>query len=898
MASHGPPLLESTTTGTQSHDTARPLHKKRKTRHTAVDWANQTINIQAHAASLSDDPFVLEPIAVVPRSRLPLSWIEPCSTLSQIQHGSLFVADIPVLEAESSKREPSVLAVRLIGDGGLYVVERVKAGIYALSKLVRGIEDGDIFVVLKGWSPLETSLRSVPATAGGDWWEIARIDDPGMESEVSAKRTRFEVSVVFGVSSVVEDVCMKGVSPMDSSESRAQSLAPRLPLERSVSSDARVSTSARMQQLNGVLVSEGVGDGLSLQSPQELLDNLREQYLQALYISKTSLAYFAKGPLTRYRVAFKSSNSEPAKTNDLIDFYRETILTAKKMDLKYRETLPAAIQDAIICVSDEEPCKAKKSKNRKKKLGRNGLYPEEDRFVRRWWKDRSLADLGTSEETFREVEMKKHIADLRLRETQLQILLILETLALEAAGEAKPDKDNSELSHKTQKKTKKLQELKVMLELHLDRLCIWHAVSFEDTSVEAAKASEMSGKKVESDALRDFCTELIIPFYASRLPDKCKSITRKLGVSSAASFSSKQSQAKKVPPPGEPGAADERQAVQKRPRRAFQRVLTDEQSTSQNRPPSLSRSSTTLSHPEARRDSIDPLLPTLSASVRGGIQKAKRAENREVDLIAVSRQHETKLKKVQMLTDQKKELDAAINALRKPNRELVAKDIAEDADKRRGSARKSKNPVRNPLGQGVQVAATPRGGRRKDTVIGLPPLPRRFTQSSAQRKGQALFSDESPKMSSSIRPNSFSGTPSTKDTGVIQETPSRRPAQGIGSYDDAVASVSESPSLSKNQFRVPPQPNPRSTEMLAPSTPVSSRHVDAFHRPDFPVGSKSSIVTETPPPKPSGTVKTTPSTKILSTPVKGSSAQRGTIPVTPEKSIYEQLGWDDDDLVL
>jgi hypothetical protein len=588
------------------------------------------------------------------------------------------------------------------------------------------------------------------------------------------------------------------------------------------------------------------------------------------------------------------------------------------MDLKYRETLPSALKDAILSISDDDS--ALKKRKTKKKLGKNGLYSEEEQFIRKWWKDRALADQGVSTETSREAELKKHIADLRLRETQLQILLILETMALEAAmtGEAKPSENGDGPGKTKSSKPKKSQNLKVMLELHLDRLCIWHAVSFDDIAVsEPVKVYEnndSAGKKLESDAVRDFCTEVIIPFYASRLPDKCKSITRKLGFSSSISPFPKKPPPKHMPRT-EPGTIIERQPSQKHPRRTLQRVLTDEQTASQGRRQSLSRSNTVPS--QAERDSIEPLLPSLSASVRGGIQKAKRVENREVDLDAVARQHETKLKKVQMLMDQKKELDAAIHALRKPNRELVAKDIAEDAVKRRtrtsGSARKPKNPVRNPFGQGVQVAATPKGSRKRDAIIGLPPLPRSMSlHSSTKPKDSTFFGgDGSPQMvipGSTMRPKSFSGDPSSRDDNAIQETPSRRPAQQFRSFDGSgTAGMAEPPLSSGNLFRVPRRPAPRSTEM-APSTPVASRHTNAYQS-NVAAEPISSLVMETPP-KQSLTVpiiqadgpETAADTpvKILGTPVKsaarlGVPATTTTVPVTPEKSIYAHLGWDDDD---
>jgi hypothetical protein len=57
-------------------------------------------------------------------------------------------------------------------------------------------------------------------------------------------------------------------------------------------------------------------------------------------------------------------------------------------------------------------------------MGRNGLYPEEEVFVHRWWKDRILNE-SSAQESSREAESKRQISDLRLRETQLQILFFL-----------------------------------------------------------------------------------------------------------------------------------------------------------------------------------------------------------------------------------------------------------------------------------------------------------------------------------------------------------------------------------------------------------------------------------------------------------------------------------------
>lgn len=959
MASRGSPVvLESVNSLPDAH--ALPPLKKRKTWHPpAKDLGASSIVIrvcrtksylfrlnppltililQAPATSLSDDRYVLNPITLLPRSRVPFSWLDPSSsTLWPVPSGSLFVADIPILENDLRERvEPTVLAVRSTADGGLYVVERVKKGIYAVSRLGPWVQEGDIFVAVKGWSAAavadEQAVRCESPVGDGtvEWWEVARIEEPIVEVDaLSGKGTNIDICVAFF------DQEEDNVLPVESVESQTGSItAPNL--ERSSSTGARMPSIAindTQEQLDA-MVSAGDDD---LQSPQELLDGLRDQYLQALYISKTSLAYFAKGPQTRCRNAFQSTETDSSKTPvDLVNFYREAILPAKKMDLKYKETIPATVRDVMLSVSDDETTQPKKRKSRKKKkLGKNGLYPDEEDLIRRWWKDRSLSENGVAIETSREAEMKKHVADLRLRETQLQILLILETMALESAlpdDAKKQDGGNDENPpDETAKKSKskKLQDLNVVLELHLDRLCIWHAVSFDDLaipeSIKDTENSHLSGKKAESDAVRDFCTEVIVPFYASRLPDKCKLVTRKFGVSS--STTPAKPHAKKTPRrESEFDAKRQLQQLQLqhlKPRRSLQRVLTDEKSAaSQGRHP-LQRSKTAPSKPDSRRESMEPLLPMTSANVRGGIQKAKRVENREVDLNAQAKQHETKLKKVQLLADQKKELDAAIHALRRPNRELVAKDIAEDADKRTtpgggGSSRKQKNPVRNPLGQGVQVMATPKGSRKRDAIFDLPPPPlpinmvRSFPGHLIERSPPPDESDAQMVPGSTVRPSSFSGA-SRRDMGAIQETPTRRPTKP---FESPCLSKSKSTTYTSNTlFRVPNRPSSTQPTEMAPSTPVSSRRIP-IAQPQF-----NSSITETPPRKQQQTAAPVPDptsaapepaaappTAVLSTPVKKGNVQEtpvkknflapgnsSTVPVTPEKSIYEHLGWNDED---
>jgi hypothetical protein len=186
----------------------------------------------------------------------------------------------------------------------LYAVEQVKRGIYALSKLARGVEEGDIFVAVKGWNPStgcgEGTLSDLPlgADSGGEWWQQAKIEDPTSVTPSSAKRAKLDVSLAFNKVAVDArvDVTLKDISPVDSLEQRPSMAPPALPMERSSSSDMQMPFVLHgSRDADGAVFGDVAANGDTQpaepsQSPQELLDAMREHYLQALYISKVCIS--------------------------------------------------------------------------------------------------------------------------------------------------------------------------------------------------------------------------------------------------------------------------------------------------------------------------------------------------------------------------------------------------------------------------------------------------------------------------------------------------------------------------------------------------------------------------------------------------------------------------------
>jgi len=253
---------------------------------------------------------------------------------------------------------------------------------------------------------------------------------------------------------------------------------------------------------------------------------------------KASLAYFAKGPLPRARAAFHLDYDSTLDMNEYIAFLRSLVLPTTTIDKKYKDGVPGCV--SLIDIHDhsgeDATGKAKKRKMVKKmKPGKNGLYPQEEAFIRNWWgnhdDDADSGGPGTS----REELTKNRIAQLRIRETQLQMIIILEVLALEPLAISSEDMGDTLPSAiptspggkgvERAMKSKKLDNLPKLIEVHIDRLSIWQSIALEAVQTPVGGApclNEFEGSgslpKHADTILRDFCVEIIIPLYVEQSP--------------------------------------------------------------------------------------------------------------------------------------------------------------------------------------------------------------------------------------------------------------------------------------------------------------------------------------------------------------------------------------------
>jgi DNA replication regulator SLD3 len=253
----------------------------------------------------------------------------------------------------------------------------------------------------------------------------------------------------------------------------------------------------------------------------------------------------------------------------------------------------------------------------------------------------------------------------------------------------------------------------------------------------------------------------------------------------------------------------------------------------------------------------------------------------------------------------KAELQAAISSLRKPNREVVGKAMAE-ADERKASTsltqlRKSRKPTEHPGTHNI-VKATPAGPRFRNA------LPKEIY--SQPTSAMVHGSTEEDNVSSSLFrriPSSVSRKRTSDDLFMIEESSPKLPPPNA--LTELIDTTPARPSLKRSFFSAP-EPD---EGMILASSPVAMRNLlavpgSSLKLRDSGIGIPSSpgrALAETPVKRPrligrgslEGFVTVTPAKKRLVDNIVAAPAQPKLVSEkkpSRRSSIYEKLGWDDD----
>jgi len=703
----------------------------------------------------------------------------------------LFRSSIKVLECEPETNY--VLVTTELNTHSLHVVERVQSYTYALCKLSAAVTATDVQFLSEAMPTSHaTTFSRNPLRNGGQWWEDAVVVLPTTEQ-------------------------MNG---------HAQRKAPRLsiyepPDKELITINPTLQTDDHDQQVDEILQNN-----LQPTSQEDIFESLLTQYLEMLYRSRTSLAYFAKGPISRTRANFGSS--APHATQDLVDFYNSLVMSSTMADKKHREVLPDLIKDLpLTTLSDHEKgtSKSKRKKKKKLKLDKKGLIPDETEHFIHWWKDDETSVISGESIDQR---FKRRSLALRTRETFLQIILILEILALDSSdnkGSSKESAGETAASDEHKPKTRKTKDQNLVLEILLDKLTIWHSL---DSGPIASEAKKESSTRSVSNQLADFCVEVIIPFYSSRIPETAAIVNKKLGGPTAPSPVKAKSKSRK------PGDQETRRPSEKKSRDSLHRVSSERLDQNLKGVPSLQRSSTdSVLMPHLKRETSEIPLDQIPRKMsqpqppRGmSVLDKNRIRQREVDFSALSQAQEAKKKKQ---ADVEQKLRDAISGLRKPNRDVASKALTEATEQRQIIAQaraKASQLQRQRSSNNVQIDATPKHGRVK--MITATPDDHRYASahvpssssvvpsSSMRPPPEMLADDEVPQ--TGHRPNHM----------LIQSTPTRDHSEGsMKPSMPTVRPFALAPNRSATAVAVPTTPSKGKMRSLeTEETPEKDRIVD------------------------------------------------------------------------
>lgn len=450
------------------------------------------------------------PKLLTSRSCLPLSYLDLNGRENGVAGTQVFTARVASLEANlqgNSVDQPLLIASSSTNNATLFAVERVDAGLYALCRLAN-------WVTLEALEKLYVSSQDLPSAAKqrcvqqdnrgeSDWWRPVTVG---------------------GVQNMKSKTDLGGNGAVRLSLNVPKSLpAPSIiGIEQPPSGDA--------SQDPGVSVRADEIEEESFQptlpNPVEALATIRAQYQEALYFSRSSLAYFAKGPLSRARAAASNTETSLESVSALIHYLRSSILTLALMDKKYKDALPGILctlpagtvsEDDIVTVVASLERKGRKAK--KDKVGKDGLYPGEQANIARWWMSRHDASPESGSPNTGQEEINSALLEQRARETQIQIILILETMALEATApqpsfsidDVDETVDNGADTQTKKRKTKRPLDLATLLDILVDRLSIWQSMRNEDGKSLADNSHSKVRAIENADHLKSFCVDVVLP---------------------------------------------------------------------------------------------------------------------------------------------------------------------------------------------------------------------------------------------------------------------------------------------------------------------------------------------------------------------------------------------------
>ena len=211
---------------------------------------------QPYPSTVQVKPRTLEPLVLLPRSHLALSSLEINSTSTALPKSRLFQAHVKILELEDRMgSQPMVLIARLDDNRTLYAVERENRGLYVLCQLGSWVN----LKQLRG-TAVASKVELLPNTS--DTMMQDNETAPLINSEVGkySKKKRLAIEAI---QSMLKRPSISTLTELQSTPKEFQQ---------------QLSSHTEKQPLTELL-----NDGPAQLTAIEIFENVRNQYLEALY---------------------------------------------------------------------------------------------------------------------------------------------------------------------------------------------------------------------------------------------------------------------------------------------------------------------------------------------------------------------------------------------------------------------------------------------------------------------------------------------------------------------------------------------------------------------------------------------------------------------------------------
>ena len=383
-----PPLAPASPTYLNARASSGPTSNKRK-RKVSTEVPPEYAPFTARPVSLdqSQQSAAFAPITTITRDQLPLAALEHRPSSKVLPSGYLFRARIAALE----DAEGRILIARLLPNAGLYAIEKAGSTTFiacalqtwATEEWFRDAEKSvpmlfiDEIVARKE----QVHSRSVsvsshatprpptpnsPRRAKNRKGALARMSiltpretsGPEVVEMTTTMPARTE-SPVCGPTTLDTAVTLP-ITPGASDELTEMDVLASEKDRVGIDQSVKAPEPDHDDVLNGI----ESGTLLGVSSPRGNLEQLHTQYLETLYMSRTSLAFYAKGPLSRARAQAKQCNGG-FSLEELKSFYQSSVLPLKKMDTKYKTTLPETIRALHGCWTGDVATEKEQTKSGK-----------------------------------------------------------------------------------------------------------------------------------------------------------------------------------------------------------------------------------------------------------------------------------------------------------------------------------------------------------------------------------------------------------------------------------------------------------------------------------------------------------------------------------------------------